>query len=139
MEYSLSLYIYIWKKRSVQWRAVDRNHGRGPSALRRINPKDRVVLSILSSRIPAASDRGKERGMGGEKAESQQANIGSVDPFVKFTLNVKRWRGGFPSSVSAWMAEYPDLVGLEGNVTVRTARTYLAKRIRSVFFLSAKG
>lgn len=49
----------------MQWRAVDRNHGRGPSALRRINPKDRVVvLSILSSRIPAASDRGKERGMG---------------------------------------------------------------------------
>lgn len=104
----------------MQWRAVDRNHGRGPSALRRINPKDRLVLFPFCHRGFRPRAIGERREGGGRKrgGKSQQANIGSVDPFVKFTLNVERWRGGFPSSVSAWMAECL-VVGLEGNVTAK--------------------
>lgn len=72
-------------KRAVAWCSWQKWGKRGePSASRRINPKDRVVLSILSSRIPAASDR--------ERKRKARANIESVDvdPILSFKIYVKR-------------------------------------------------
>lgn len=103
-------------KRAVAWCSWQKWGKRGePSASRRINPKDRVVLSILSSRIPAASDR--------ERKRKARANIESVDvdPILSFKIYVKRetaLRSSSSSvfaSVAAIRAVFsPPVVRLEG-------------------------
>lgn len=103
-------------KRAVAWCSWQKWGERGePSASRRINPKDRVVLSILSSRIPAASDR--------ERKRKARANIESidVDPILSFKIYVKRetvLRSSSSSvfaSVAAIRAVFsPPVVRLEG-------------------------